>query len=140
MSSMCMHCFVVLFFFFSSRRRHTRCALVTGVQTCALPIYRLVEGGIQLHLGFAVGEDATLDALRQKHDVILIATGVYKAREINVPGNAAEGVIAALDYLIESNRKSFGDDVPAFDYGRLDSTDERRVGKEGVSKGRYGGL
>src|SRR3546814_7224584 len=28
------------FFFFSSRRRHTRCALVTGVQTCALPIYR----------------------------------------------------------------------------------------------------
>src|SRR3546814_2927973 len=31
---------VVLFFFFSSRRRHTRCALVTGVQTCALPIFR----------------------------------------------------------------------------------------------------
>src|SRR3546814_9576622 len=32
-------CFLV--FFFSSRRRHTRCALVTGVQTCALPIYTL---------------------------------------------------------------------------------------------------
>src|SRR3546814_8266496 len=31
--------FAVLFFFFSSRRRHTRCALVTGVQTCALPIF-----------------------------------------------------------------------------------------------------
>src|SRR3546814_5439104 len=31
---------VVFSFFFSSRRRHTRCALVTGVQTCALPIYR----------------------------------------------------------------------------------------------------
>src|SRR3546814_13832923 len=31
--------FVVVFFFFSSRRRHTRCALVTGVQTCALPIF-----------------------------------------------------------------------------------------------------
>src|SRR3546814_1415330 len=30
---------VVYIFFFSSRRRHTRCALVTGVQTCALPIY-----------------------------------------------------------------------------------------------------
>src|SRR3546814_1177798 len=30
----------MFFFFFSSRRRHTRCALVTGVQTCALPIYR----------------------------------------------------------------------------------------------------
>src|SRR3546814_4271405 len=33
---MCVH--HMLFFFFSSRRRHTRCALVTGVQTCALPI------------------------------------------------------------------------------------------------------
>src|SRR3546814_6545021 len=33
-------CFVVCLFFFSSRRRHTRCALVTGVQTCALPICR----------------------------------------------------------------------------------------------------
>src|SRR3546814_3774024 len=33
--------FVCVFFFFSSRRRHTRCALVTGVQTCALPISRL---------------------------------------------------------------------------------------------------
>src|SRR3546814_15388552 len=33
-----LHCFVFFFFFFSSRRRHTRCALVTGVQTCALPI------------------------------------------------------------------------------------------------------
>src|SRR3546814_2960645 len=37
-----MHIFVV--FFFSSRRRHTGCALVTGVQTCALPIYRVPEG------------------------------------------------------------------------------------------------
>src|SRR3546814_2884954 len=32
-------------FFFSSRRRHTRCALVTGVQTCALPIYWSKTGG-----------------------------------------------------------------------------------------------
>src|SRR3546814_2553059 len=36
--------FVGLFFFFSSRRRHTRCALVTGVQTCALPICRRYSG------------------------------------------------------------------------------------------------
>src|SRR3546814_6102716 len=34
-----------LYFFFSSRRRHTRCALVTGVQTCALPIYRKIALG-----------------------------------------------------------------------------------------------
>src|SRR3546814_4992296 len=36
--------FMLLVFFFSSRRRHTRCALVTGVQTCALPILRVTRG------------------------------------------------------------------------------------------------
>src|SRR3546814_5927477 len=35
-----LSCLVLFLFFFSSRRRHTRCALVTGVQTCALPICR----------------------------------------------------------------------------------------------------
>src|SRR3546814_7201113 len=38
------HSYLLGFFFFSSRRRHTRCALVTGVQTCALPILGLGEG------------------------------------------------------------------------------------------------
>src|SRR3546814_3981143 len=42
-----------LFFFFSSRRRHTRCALVTGVQTCALPIYLVSTAGAFV-LGLAV--------------------------------------------------------------------------------------
>src|SRR3546814_8914862 len=37
---LCFPYFYLFFFFFSSRRRHTRCALVTGVQTCALPISR----------------------------------------------------------------------------------------------------
>jgi glutamate synthase (NADPH) small chain len=52
---------------------------------------------------------------------VLIATGVYKARAINVPGGDAEGVVAALDYLIASNRKGFGDAVPAFDGGALNA-------------------
>src|SRR3546814_1638314 len=39
-------CGIVLLCFFSSRRRHTRCALVTGVQTCALPILMLLEGSV----------------------------------------------------------------------------------------------
>src|SRR3546814_8341775 len=58
---------------------------------------------------------------------MLIATGVYKARVIAVPGNEADGVIAALDYLIASNRKGFGDAVPAFDDGRLDAKDRHVV-------------
>src|SRR3546814_4375773 len=39
-------CFILMFFFFSSRRRHTRCALVTGVQTCALPISPIIQSMI----------------------------------------------------------------------------------------------
>src|SRR3546814_7693826 len=39
LSLFCVFCVVCMYFFFSSRRRHTRCALVTGVQTCALPIF-----------------------------------------------------------------------------------------------------
>src|SRR3546814_8904088 len=39
MFSLVYYCYLFVVFFFSSRRRHTRCALVTGVQTCALPIY-----------------------------------------------------------------------------------------------------
>src|SRR3546814_12849429 len=42
-----------LFFFFSSRRRHTRCALVTGVQTCALPIF-LEASGIAIEAALIV--------------------------------------------------------------------------------------
>src|SRR3546814_2375710 len=42
---MCVVCFSV--FFFSSRRRHTRCALVTGVQTCALPICDYIDRGLE---------------------------------------------------------------------------------------------
>src|SRR3546814_6621405 len=40
-------CFDMIFFFFSSRRRHTRCALVTGVQTCALPISPAIGCGMR---------------------------------------------------------------------------------------------
>src|SRR3546814_2981399 len=54
----------VVFFFFSSRRRHTRCALVTGVQTCALPISRPDETVLYTahwdHLG-RCGADRTGD-------------------------------------------------------------------------------
>src|SRR3546814_17093432 len=42
---MCIRVNMLMFFFFSSRRRHTRCALVTGVQTCALPISKALEQG-----------------------------------------------------------------------------------------------
>ena len=81
----------------------------------------LERSGVKFVRNVDVGRDIAFAELRAKHDAILIATGVYKAREINVPGNEAAGVIAALDYLVASNRKNFGDTVPAFDDGRLDA-------------------
>lgn len=84
-------------------------------------IERLAEAGIVFHNGFEVGRDASLDELRAKHDTMLIATGVYKARRIKAPGVGAEGVVEALDYLTASNRKGFGDSVPAFDDGSLNA-------------------
>ncbi len=82
---------------------------------------RLKESGIVFHENFEVGRDATLDALRQKHDAILIATGVYKARAIKAPGVGSDGLVEALDYLMTSNRKGFGDAVPMFDSGALNA-------------------
>ncbi|MBA3880913.1 MAG: dihydropyrimidine dehydrogenase [Sphingobium sp.] len=90
-------------------------------------IERLAAGGIVFHANFEVGRDASLAELRDRHDAVLIATGVYKPRAIKAPGVEAQGVVEALDYLIASNRKGFGDDVPAFDSGALDAADKHVV-------------
>jgi len=82
---------------------------------------RLAEGGIEYALNFEVGRDATLQQLRQKHDSVLVATGVYAARDMVIPGAGSAGVVPALEYLIAANRKGLGDQVPEFDSGRLDA-------------------
>ena len=90
-------------------------------------IDRLAAAGIVFQQNFEVGRDASLDDLRARHDAVLIATGVYKAREIKAPGVASDGIVEALDYLIASNRKGFGDDVPAFDSGALNAAGKHVV-------------
>ncbi len=80
-----------------------------------------VMGGIQFRLNTAVGRDVTLGELRRKHEAVLVATGVYRARDIECEGAGLGGVVAALDYLIASNRKGLGDDVPAFESGALNA-------------------
>jgi glutamate synthase (NADPH/NADH) small chain len=82
---------------------------------------RLAEGGVEFVLNFEVGRDASLADLRRKHDSVLVATGVYAARDMTIPGSGSTGVVAALDYLIAANRKGLGDAVPEFDSGRLDA-------------------
>lgn len=90
-------------------------------------VERLKAGGIVFHESFEVGRDATLDELRQRHDALLIATGVYKARAIKAPGVEREGVVDALDFLTASNRKNFGDAVPAYDDGSLNAAGKHVV-------------
>jgi glutamate synthase (NADPH/NADH) small chain len=81
----------------------------------------LKDGGIEFVQNFEVGKDATLDQLRKKHDAILIATGVYKAREINLLGNDLENIFPAMDFLTASNKKGLGDKVDLFDKGILNA-------------------
>ncbi len=81
----------------------------------------LADSGVVFHLNFEVGRDAVLSELREKHDAILIATGVYKARELEVPGDALGNVVPALDYLTASNRVGLGDTVAEFQNGALNA-------------------
>tara|TARA_Y100000992_G_scaffold290289_1_gene245652 strand:- start:678 stop:2117 length:1440 start_codon:yes stop_codon:yes gene_type:complete len=81
----------------------------------------LKDSGIKFIQNFEVGKDATLEDLRQNHDAILIATGVYKAREIDLPGNDLENIFPAMDFLTASNKKGLGDNVELFDNGKLNA-------------------
>jgi glutamate synthase (NADPH/NADH) small chain len=90
-------------------------------------IEQLEQAGVQFVMNCNVGTDISFDAIRGQHDAVLIATVVYKARDIEAPGVGLSGVVKALDYLTASNRKSFGDDVPEFDNGTLDAKGKRVV-------------
>jgi glutamate synthase (NADPH/NADH) small chain len=84
-------------------------------------------GGIHFHLNVAIGTDITMAELRARHDAVFIATGVYKARDIDTPGNDLSGIVPALDYLTASNRDNLGDAVPDFASGALDAKGKRVV-------------
>ncbi|HEX5326595.1 MAG TPA: FAD-dependent oxidoreductase, partial [Acetobacteraceae bacterium] len=79
------------------------------------------QSGIRFELNCAVGRDVSLGEVRARHDAVLIATGVYKPRELGGPGAGLPGIVPALDYLIASNRENLGDLVPEFASGLLDA-------------------
>jgi len=81
----------------------------------------LEDGGIKFILNFEIGKDLYLKQLKEKHDAILIATGVYKSREVNISGNDLKNIFPAMEFLTASNRKGLGDKVDMFDNGTLDS-------------------
>ena len=81
----------------------------------------LKESGIKFIQNFEVGRDASLEELRKKHDAVLISTGVYKAREINLPGKDLKNIFSAMEFLTASNKKGLGDKVDLFDNGVLNA-------------------
>src|SRR3546814_14533737 len=82
---MCFCMYSFFFFFFSSRRRHTRCALVTGVQTCALPIYWRLQSTRKPVVVTHHGKDAH----------VLISLDDYR----RLDGKTARDVATASDML-----------------------------------------
>ena len=87
----------------------------------------LEEGGVQFHLGVELGRNLSFGELRAKHDAVLIATGVYKARDIGGPGAGLANIVPAMAFLTASNRKGLGDEVPEFDSGALNAAGKRVV-------------
>ncbi len=90
-------------------------------------IKRLEDSGITFRFNTDIGPDISLEQLRREHDTVLIATGVYKARDLKLPGIGASGVYPALEYLTASNRKGFGDEVEAYDEGTLNAEGKRVI-------------
>ena len=78
-------------------------------------VQRLEDGGVEIVTNCTVGEDISFAALRDKHDAVLIATGVYNKRGLKAPGAGLSGIVQALDYLTTSNHMNFGDTVEAMD-------------------------
>ncbi|MBN2739467.1 MAG: NAD(P)-dependent oxidoreductase [Rhodobacteraceae bacterium] len=90
-------------------------------------VKQLEEGGVEFVMNCNVGTDISFDAIRGKHDAVLIAAGVYKTRELTDPGATADGIVRAIDFLTVSNKKSFGDEVPEFENGTLNAEGKRVV-------------
>src|SRR3546814_11468560 len=115
----------MLYFFFSSKRRHTRCALVTGVQTCALPIYRGIGRS---------GGEAPLTVAEMTDDVIA-AIGALGLEQIDLIGFSLGGFVAQ-DVTLKApalvRKLILAGTGPAGGEGS-DRSEERRVGKECVS-------
>src|SRR3546814_9394644 len=120
----------LLFFFFSSRRRHTRCALVTGVQTCALPIY---QAGAALFERVA-HRLAVDEELPPRHRAHLDRRGFEVAgRAIGLSGKARRGIILGPF-------PAFGIASEETDAGRARDQRDAAIGEDIGSAGRGSAL
>tara|TARA_Y100000590_G_scaffold413708_1_gene509833 strand:- start:237 stop:1676 length:1440 start_codon:yes stop_codon:yes gene_type:complete len=87
----------------------------------------LKESGINFKQNIEIGKNFTLEDLKKNHDAILISTGVYKPREIDLPGHNLKNIFPAMEFLTASNRKGLGDRVKDFDNGILNAENKNVV-------------
>lgn len=87
---------------------------------------QLEQSGVTFELNCEVDADI-FAAIRAEHDAVIIATGVYRSRDLEMPGSTLGGIARAIDYLTASNRKGFGDAVAGFDDGTLNAQDKKVV-------------
>ena len=91
-------------------------------------IEQLEKGGVTFKLDVNIGEDMSFDDIRKAHNAVIIATGVYKSRDLGGPGAGAKGIVKAIDFLTASNRAmNFGDTVAEFESGELNAKGKRVV-------------
>ncbi len=89
---------------------------------------QLEDGGVRFVMNCSVGEDMSFEDIREQHDAGIIATGVYKSRDLRGPGAGAKGIVKAIDYLTASNRTAnFGDTVPEYESGELNANGKKVV-------------
>src|SRR3546814_11644710 len=132
---------MLLVFFFSSRRRHTRCALVTGVQTCALPICR---GGDWKGARATPAASGVNDRDVQLREHVAQDLGLFAEHRVEIAGIAVAldapqaGALDGLDDggLAETDEEG-GPGLAADAVPRR--SEERRVGKECVRTCRFRG-
>ena len=87
----------------------------------------LKQGGIKFQHNIEIGKNKSFEELKENHDAVLIATGVYKPREVKLPGHNLKNIFPAMDFLTASNRKGLGDKVPDFDNGILNAENKNVV-------------
>lgn len=116
--------------------RHDRAG---GLLTYGIPSFKLEKdivmrrnaqleaGGVTFRLNCEIGKNISFADIQSAHDAVIIATGVYKTRDLQGPGSGAAGIVNAIDYLTCSNKRSFGDRVPEFESGELDARGKKVV-------------
>ena len=87
----------------------------------------LKDSGIEFKQNIEIGKNKSFEELKKKHDAVLIATGVYKPREVDLPGHNLKNIFPAMEFLTASNRKGLGDNVPDFDNGILNAENKNIV-------------